>query len=59
VGLSLFADNDLCAQAIRDLQIQRIGAVYDLSAGRQVLNLLSEANSALTEEVKRNFMRVY
>jgi hypothetical protein len=29
---ALFADDDPCAQAILDLQIQRIGAVYDLSA---------------------------
>jgi hypothetical protein len=28
----LAADDDPCAQAILDLQIQRIGAVYDLSA---------------------------
>jgi hypothetical protein len=32
VVLALFADDDPCAQAILDLQIQRIGAVYDLSA---------------------------
>ena len=30
---ALLADDDPCAQAILDLQIQRIGAVYDLSAG--------------------------
>jgi hypothetical protein len=30
--LPFSADDDPCAQAILDLQIQRIGAVYDLSA---------------------------
>ena len=29
--LAFFADDDPCAQVILDLQIQRIGAVYDLS----------------------------
>jgi len=32
VVLALFADDDPCAQSILDLQIQTIGAVYDLSA---------------------------
>jgi hypothetical protein len=35
VVLALFADDDTCVPANNDLQIQRIGAAYDLSAGRQ------------------------
>jgi len=47
VVLALLADNGPCAQAILELQIQRIGAVYDLNAvtsancGRWILSFES------------------
>jgi hypothetical protein len=35
--LALFADDDPCAPVEADPHIQRIGTVYDLSAGRQFI----------------------